>query len=216
MRRTPTFRRPATVAVLACLALVPLACSGSDDGDGVSSGETSTVATDGTNDASEAPAEAVALGADFLGPATVGQPDEEAVTALVDTLGEPQASSAWSQPSCEFAGPDSEGAYTVTWLGLTVSLRGASSDTATFEAYVYSGADDGPTAELATPEGITIGSTGAEVAEAFGDAAVFDDASVFGPLWTVDIDGGQYILEVDGGTPESAVTRISLNPIFCD
>jgi len=221
VRTTRGSRVAATLLTLALTATSGAAC-GADDGDGGAGATSTTIApVDGGGSPDVSPGDpvtdAVELGVAGIGPATIGDPAQEAIDALTAVFGEPSATSAWSQPGCELAGPDSDGAFIVTWGDLFVAMRGPTEAEATFAGYTYRGADGEPTSGLATSEGIAIGSTGADIADAYGDAATFDPESTFGPLWLVDTDGGgQYVFSVDGASDGAVVAEIALDPVFCE
>jgi hypothetical protein len=116
------------------------------------------------------------LGVRGLGPATFGQPADQVVAALRAVLGRPDEDRRWDQRKQQLFGvcPGSNHRF-VRWGKLSVLF--ADGDTGQGNAgrqHFFAWYAEAPKAagkRLATPEGVTVGSTTAQVRAAYGDRA---------------------------------------------
>lgn len=181
-------------------------------------GEPSTSATSVAEPTTESTATAapVTLRLDGVGPTTIGQPADATVDLLSEALGEPSGTQPWVQPSCELAGTDSDGARSVSWGGLTISLRGSTEAGATFEGWTYTGSPAGTATELRLDSGIGIGNPGDDLAEAYGAAATFVPFEMFDAHWEVTDGDAMLWAIVDGDAAGAPISRMDLNPAVCE
>lgn len=176
----------------------------------------SSTSADPTTTDSVPDAAPVTLRFDGIGAASLGQDRDETLAALSAALGEPGETNPWVQPSCELAGPDSDGASSVAWGGLRVHFRGQSEATATFAGWTYLGGAAGPLTELTLESGVGVADPGDDLAEAYGAAATYVPFEVFEPHWEV-IQGAHTLwAPVDADAPGASIVRMDLDPGICE
>lgn len=183
---------------------------------GTATTESSTTSAAPTTTTSTPEAAPVTLRFDGVGPASLGQSRDATVAALSAALGEPGETNPWVQPSCELAGPDSDGASSVAWGGLRVHFRGPTEATATFAGWSYLGGAAGPLAELTLESGVGVADPGDDLAEAYGAAATFVPFEVFEPHWEVIQGAHTMWAPVDADAPGSSIVRMDLDPGICE
>ena len=166
-----------------------------------------------TTEATDGPVE---LRFDGVGPAEVGMPADEAVAALTGALGATTELRPWTQPSCELAGPDSDGARSAVWDGLVVTFRGASESEAVLAGWTYLGGPAGSAEVLALPTGVTVGDSGNDLSSAYGSAATFQSFEMFDPHWEVSHSGTVLWATVGSDAPGAPITRMDLQPQVCE
>ena len=158
----------------------------------------------------------VTLRFDGVGPASFGQPAADAVAALTGALGSPSTTNPWIQPSCELAGPGSDGAYSVVWGGLGINLTGPSQAAATFTGWYYLGGAAGSAPSLSLGSGVGVGDPGTDLASAYGGAATFHPIEIFDAHWEVTGGGGTLWAISAADDPGATITRMMMNPQPCE
>jgi hypothetical protein len=129
------------------------------------------------------------LGIANLGVAVFGDTPERAVEELTSALGDPDEDTGWIESFSEFGTCPGERIRVVRWQQLRAYFTDGKTDygeKGTRHLFMW---DYGPRVatgrlDLETDEGITAGSTVAEVKEAYGEDALVDD-EMFGPRFQV-------------------------------
>jgi hypothetical protein len=138
--------------------------------------------------------ESISLRPDGLGIVAFGTPADQALAALEGLIGSPPAG------ECDRADWVVYREWPDLGLAIGVSLPGWEQydGVSRFVGWVYSGAASGPL--LTTPEGVTVGTTLAELRAAYGDALVVHDDEPY-------CDGGSWSFNVlRPGTDDLALT----------
>lgn len=155
-----------------------------------SSTTTSTTQATTTTSSTVPPAAQLVLGQDRLGTAMFGVEPEAVVSYVTAILGPPTADSGWADPNSAFGVCPGTEVRGVTWGDLLVLFSdesGVASGRRHFFSYTLGpsfGASITP-AGMATPEGIAVGSTVADLKSAYPGVYVYGGDDVFDPYYVV-------------------------------
>jgi hypothetical protein len=154
---------------------------------------TSVETTTTTTTAPPDPTAGLRLRASGLGQVVFGTDADQTISAITEMVGAPSEDTGWDPfnfPTCP-----GEQVRVVRWASLEVFFSDGATDwapagTPHFFHYGHSVfAGSGESLDLATENGVRLGTTVAELKEAYGpDVLVIEDPS-FGGLWEVDVPG---------------------------
>ena len=161
------------------------------------------------------PAAQLVLGQDRLGTALFGVEPEAVISYVTAILGPPTADSGWADPNSAFGVCPGTEVRGVTWgdlLLLFSDASGVASGRRHFFSYTLGppfGATITP-AGMATPEGIGIGSTVADLKRAYPEVYVYGGDDVFGPYFVVNENLSGFLTgDTDTDTVQSVIGGVT-------
>lgn len=219
--------RASTLLVAASFVLVLAACGGTDDqvssdgiDDSVPTSTTSTTEAPTTTTVAEtttvAPSTSgLVLGADGLGIVSLGQDPESAVATIDAAIGAADSDTGWiDAASSPYGFCPAPQVRAVVWGDLTLLFSDGDTayGTAGEQPHLFTYRLDGPNPAATSAAGIGVGSSGADVRAAYGDAAVqiagdelvpprFDLALGGTEPLRATLDDGGNVVAVEGGAP---------------
>ena len=179
-----------------------------------SSTTTSTTALT-TTSTTVPPGAQLVLGQDRLGTAMFGVEPEAVISYVTAVLGPPTADSGWADPNSAFGVCPGTEVRGVTWGDLLLLFSdesGVASGRRHFFSYTLGppfGASITP-AGMATPEGIAVGSTVADLKSAFPGVYVYGGDDVFGPYFVVNENLTGFLTgDTDADTVQSVIGGVT-------
>jgi hypothetical protein len=180
-----------------------------------SSTTTSTTQAATTTSTTVPPGAQLVLGQDRLGTAMFGVEPEAVISYVTAVLGPPTADSGWADPNSAFGVCPGTEVRGVTWGDLLLLFSdesGVASGRRHFFSYTLGppfGASITP-AGLATPEGIAVGSTVADLKSAFPGVYVYGGDDVFGPYFVVNENLSGFLTgDTDADTVQSVIGGVT-------
>jgi hypothetical protein len=152
---------------------------------------------------------------DGLGDELFGADADGVIASLTDVLGPPDEDTGWGPTLESYATCIGTEIRFVTWRSLRAFFTDGPSDWAPggvrhFAAFDHSEAIGLPLLELATAEGVGIGSPVGDVRAIYGEAAVVADDPLFGDLFQVDTPGAGFLWgQLSGSSATDSVLSVS-------
>jgi hypothetical protein len=176
---------------------------------------TSTTQPATTTSTTVPPGAQLVLGQDRLGTAMFGVEPEAVISYVTALLGPPTADSGWADPNSAFGVCPGTEVRGVTWGDLLLLFSdesGVASGRRHFFSYTLGppfGASITP-AGMATPEGIAVGSTVADLKSAFPGVYVYGGDDVFGPYFVVNENLTGFLTgDTDADTVQSVIGGVT-------
>lgn len=161
------------------------------------------------------PRSLLVLEPDGLGEVPFGMETSEALARLRELLGDPDEDTGWIPSFSAFGTCPGNEVRVVRWRTLEVFFSDGPTDWGPagvrhFFSYSNSALVDAPVLDLATREGLRIGSTVGDVRAFYGDDAVIADDPFFPPSFQYDVPGAGFLWGlVSGGEPTDVVQSIA-------
>ena len=155
----------------------------------------------------------VYLDADGLGLIDLGTPYEETVEAVTAELGEPNADSGWIGSESEFGTCPGTVVRVVRWHSLRLFFSDGptefGSDERHFFYFSQSTVETDEVLDLATARGIHLGSTVADLRDAYGPLVTVERNSTFGTSFAIESPGSSLLAgTLSSADPDGEVTSI--------
>ena len=155
----------------------------------------------------------VYLDADGLGLIDLGTPYEETVEAVTAELGEPNADSGWIGSESEFGTCPGTVVRVVRWHSLRLFFSDGptefGSDERHFFYFSQSTVETDEVLDLATARGIHLGSTVADLRDAYGPLVTVERNSTFGTSFAIESPGSSLLAgTLSSAEPNGEVTSI--------
>ena len=174
---------------------------------------TTVPATTVTSPATTVTLPPVYLDADGLGLIDLGTPYEETVEAVTAELGEPNADSGWIGSESEFGTCPGTVVRVVRWHSLRLFFSDGptefGSDERHFFYFSQSTVETDEVLDLATARGIHLGSTVADLRDAYGPLVTVERNSTFGTSFAIESPGSSLLAgTLSSAEPNGEVTSI--------
>lgn len=170
---------------------------------------TSTTTSTTTTTTAPSPEELLVLRPDGLGEAVFGSSADDVVRYLDDLLGPSSEDTGWVDQAETYGTCLGTEVRFVRWDSLQIFLTDGPSDwapagTRHFAAYGHGETVGTPVLDLATAEGVRIGTTVGDLRAIYGNEVVDDDPFI-GPYFEVDVPGAGFLLGLLSGTEPADV-----------